>query len=123
SFEMVYTKPLQAQKKALQALQLAQKKGFKQGEASSYSRLGIYYDVVGKFDSAIYCYKKSLQICKSIQYLKGQGAASCNLGLVYLNQNEYTQSLKYLHQAVGIFEITKNYVFLGHCYKDRKSVV
>ena len=118
SVELVYSEPKEALKKANQALNLANKIGFIRGIASSYGRIGIYYDVVGKFDSAIFYYKKALKLHSKIKNKKGIGACYSNLGLTYLNKSDYYNALSHFQAAIKPLEDIKLYLFLGNCYNN-----
>jgi signal transduction histidine kinase len=118
SLEIVYSNPKSALEYAKNALTISKKLKYPQGEASSLSRIGIYFDVIGNFDSAIFFYQKSLEIHQKIKNLKGIGASYSNLGLVYLNKGDYYNSLKYFQSAIKPLTQIKNYQFLGNCYNN-----
>ena len=63
---VVYKNSSEGKSLAFQSIKLAKQIGFKKGEASAYSRMGIVYDVEGDYDSAIYYYNLSLSINKKI---------------------------------------------------------
>ncbi|MEZ4805412.1 MAG: DUF2225 domain-containing protein [Bacteroidia bacterium] len=117
-FDLVYNQTEFAKKSAYEALDISLNINYLYGEIQSYSRLGIVYDVEGNFDSAIFFYNKSLHLSKKHKNLKSEGAALCNIGLLYLNHNQYTESLKNLHAAIKPFEKIKAYQFLGSCYNN-----
>ncbi len=115
---IVYSNPNEGKALAFQSMQLAKKIGFKKGEASAYSRLGIVYDVEGNYDSAIYYYNLSLNINKKIGNKKGIGAAYCNIGLVQFNMNDYSNAIVNLRAAIKPLEEAKEHEFLGNCYNN-----
>lgn len=117
-FNIVYNNPAGAKVIAFQSIELAQSIGYKRGESSAYSRLGIAYDVTGMFDSALYCYNKAITLAKYIGYKKGIGANYCNIGLVYLNTNDYPNALKNLQEAIKPLEEIGEHGFLGNCYNN-----
>ena len=118
SFDLVYNQTELAKKKAFQALQLAKSIPYPFGEAQAYSRIGIVFDVLGKYDSALYYYQRSLKVHVLAKNKKGQGAALCNIGLLYLNLNQYQEALSNLHAAIKPLEEVKAYLFLGNCYNN-----
>ena len=118
AFDLVYNQTDLAKQKAFQALRLAQSLHYKFGEAQAYSRIGIAYDVEGKYDSALSYYTKSLKVHQLSKNKKGQGAALCNIGLLYLNINNYQEALSNLHAAIKPLEEIKEYLFIGNCYNN-----
>ncbi|HEY1047653.1 MAG TPA: sensor histidine kinase [Bacteroidia bacterium] len=117
-FNVVYKDPQKAKLIGFKALNLAQQIGYKKGESSAYSRLGIAYDVTNMYDSAMFCYDKALNISKSIGYKKGIGSAYCNIGLVYLNTNDYPKALNNFHSAIKPLEEAGEHAFLGNVYNN-----
>ncbi|MDP2175900.1 MAG: tetratricopeptide repeat protein [Bacteroidota bacterium] len=118
SLEIVYSNPNEALSYAKKALFISQKLKYRQGEASSLSRIGIYYDVIGKYDSAIIFYQKSLKFQQKTKNLKGIGASYSNLGLAYLNKGDYYNALRFFQAALSPLTSIKNYQFLGNCYNN-----
>jgi tetratricopeptide (TPR) repeat protein len=118
SLEIVYSDPNTALSYAQKALIMSQKLNYLSGEASSLSRIGIYYDVIGNYDSAIMYYQKSLKIHQKIKNQKGIGASLSNLGLTYLNKGDYYKSLKFFQSALIPLKAIRNYQFLGNCYNN-----
>lgn len=118
SIELVYNQPKEALKKAQQALELSSKIKFTRGIASSFGRIGIYYDVIGQYDSAILYYKKSLNLHIKINNKKGIGACYSNLGLTYLNKSDYYNALSHFQAALKPLEDIKLYLFLGSCHNN-----
>jgi signal transduction histidine kinase len=118
SFRMAYKNPREAIKIALNAQKLARQIKYEKGVYSSFVKIGIAYDVIGAYDSAILCYQDALKICTKMNYHKGIGAVNCNIGLVYLNKNDYPKALNYLYKAVKPLEKAKDYTALGNCYNN-----
>lgn len=118
AFELAYNQTALAKQKGFLALHIARAIGFTFGEAQANSRLGIVYDVEGKYDSALHYYKRSLAIHVKNGNKKGQGAALCNLGLLHLNRNRYSEALSSLHAAIKPLEEVNAYQFLGNCYNN-----
>lgn len=118
SYRMAYKNPREALKIALNAQKLARQIKYDKGVYSSFVKLGIAYDVIGAYDSAILFYQEGLKICTKMNYYKGIGAVNCNIGLVYLNQNDYPNALNYLYKAVKPLEKAKDYTALGNCYNN-----
>lgn len=117
-FDMVYNHSALAKQKGFLSLEIAKKIGFLFGEAQANGRLGVVYDVEGKYDSSLYFYKRSLFLYKKGGYKKGEGATLCNLGLLQLNRNNYFEALQYLHAAIKPLESVNELLFLGNCYNN-----
>ena len=118
AFELAYNQNALAKQKGFLALDIARAIGFTFGEAQANSRLGIVYDVEGKYDSALLYYRQSLNIHKKNGNKKGEGAALCNIGLLHLNRNRYLEALSTLHAAIKPLEAVNAFQFLGNCYNN-----
>ncbi|MFM6983897.1 MAG: tetratricopeptide repeat protein [Chitinophagaceae bacterium] len=116
--ELVYTNTSKAKALCFKSMTLAKNIGFKKGEASANSRLGIVYDVEGNYDSAIHYYRIAYGINKKIGNKKGQGAALSNIGLVYLNMNDYGNAISNLRAAIKPLEEAREHEYLGNCYNN-----
>ena len=104
----VYDKPEEAKAYAFQSIALAQKISYDPGLGDAYTRIGIAYDVSGKYDSSIYYYEKALPIYNELNNLKGRGSALNNLGLIYWNMADYERALQYFFDALKDFESIGN---------------
>lgn len=116
--DLVYTNTAKAKALCFRSVNLARTIGFKKGEASANSRLGIAYDVEGQYDSAIHYYRIAYGINKKIGNKKGQGAALSNIGLVYLNMNDYSNAISNLRAAIKPLEEAREHEYLGNCYNN-----
>lgn len=78
---------------------------------------GICYDVLGKYDSALYYYQQALDIP-----LKGNekfvGGVYSNIGLIYWNTDDYVRALQAFNRAIHILEPTNNYAFKSNAYNN-----
>lgn len=73
----------------------------------AYNLQGIYLDVKGNYDSALYCYQKSIQLSAG-KYPNVEGSAYNNIGLVYWNRGYYAEALSYFNKALQLFEKIEN---------------
>ncbi len=117
-FDLVYNQTAQAKQKGFLSLEIAGSIGFLFGEAQANGRLGVVYDVEGKYDSSLFYYKRSLNLYKKGGFKKGEGATLCNMGLLQLNRNNYFEALQYLHAAIKPLEMVNESLFLGNCYNN-----
>lgn len=118
SNELVYDKPQQAKKYAIQAINLAKENNYKAGLADGYNRLGIVFDVSSVYDSSIYFYNKALPIYNEIKNVKGRGSSLNNLGLIYWNRADYDKALQYFFDALQDFETIHNERFTGNALNN-----
>ncbi|MEQ8475862.1 tetratricopeptide repeat protein [Fulvivirga sp.] len=63
-------------------------------EATGYNFKGVFYDRMGKYDSAIEAYDESARLRTSINYEKGAIAAEFNKGFVYEKMGMYDKALE-----------------------------
>jgi two-component system, NarL family, sensor kinase len=91
-----------------EALTLSQKLNFKIGQAKALNTIGIVYDVIGDYDSALYYYNSSLSVSKSIDSKKQIANTLNNIGLVEWNKGEYDKALKNYLSSLNIFESLGN---------------
>jgi signal transduction histidine kinase/Tfp pilus assembly protein PilF len=106
-----------------QALQLAQKTGYKKGEAAALQNLGFCYYLRNNTDDAVTCLDNSLKI--SI-YLNDQyliASANNYFGLVYWKLNDFPKAFNYFRHALSIAksvnyktEMSKSLNYMGLIY-------
>lgn len=125
---LMYDKPQEAKLYAIKAIDLANNINYKPGLGDAFNRLGIVYDISGKYDSSIFFYEKALVVYNDIKNLKGRGSAINNLGLIYWNKADYDKALTYFFDALKDFETIKNDQFtanalnnIGMVYYDIKK--
>lgn len=120
--------PEAAKTYAYQSIALAEDIGYKPGLADAYIRIGIAFDISGKYDSSIYFYEKSLSIYNDLKSARGRGSALNNLGLIYWNMADYDKALYYFFDALKDFEASKQDTYtanalnnIGLVYEDIHS--
>jgi tetratricopeptide (TPR) repeat protein/DNA-binding Xre family transcriptional regulator len=72
------------------------------GEASIWGNLGNAYCSLSKYDQAIKCHKKDLEIVQEINDLNGESTALGNLGADYQILGLYSQAISYYRQQLKI---------------------
>ncbi|WP_299459173.1 tetratricopeptide repeat protein [uncultured Microscilla sp.] len=87
---------------AEQALELAQKIGYKKGEASAYKNIGVTYISQANYTKALEYYFKALKIVESTQDRKSIAWIFNDIGMVYYEQAEYSQALKYFFKGLTL---------------------
>ena len=101
---VVYDKPEEAKQYAQVSINIAKAISYDDGLGDAYNRIGIAYDVSGKYDSSIFFYEKALLIYNRLKNMKGRGSALNNLGLIYWNLADYDKALQYFFDALKDFE-------------------
>jgi len=121
--------PDEGVKYGLQSLDLATKMGWQKAIGISNMLIGMNY-VEGKGDgrTALQYYRKSVDAYERAKFKRGSAAVLCNIGLVYLNQNDNLQALDYFLKALKVDEeegfkdfaanVTGN---IGLIYADQKD--
>lgn len=104
-WELTYVNPQQALQYGQEALTLAEASQNKIGLAGANNRLGIVYDVIGKYDKALEHYNKSLQYSYEINNKKSIASVLNNIGLIYWNLGDYKRALENYFQALRVFEV------------------
>lgn len=95
-------------KKALnygnKALQLSNSSHYEKGRGDSYNMLAGVYDYVGKYDSAMICYNKSLKIRKKLGDSVGVANVYNNIGISFYFRRDYKNALHYYIKAARLRE-------------------
>jgi two-component system, NarL family, sensor kinase len=107
-WEFSYNNPDLALKYGNEALTLAEKLNFKQGLAAANNRVGIVYDVTGKYDKALEHYKTALHYSFLINNQKSIASVLNNIGLIYWNLGDYNRALESYFKSLKVFEEIKN---------------
>ena len=71
-------------------LTLARTMGDRLGEAKASGNLGNTLKVMGKFEEAVICCRRHLEICREHKDRVGEGRALYNLGNVYHAKGKYS---------------------------------
>lgn len=80
---------------AHQAITLAQKIGFKKGEAEAYNNIGYWFTQKGNYPKAIENYLKAIQLAESANYEEGLKRSFNNIAGVYCFLKNYRTSIDY----------------------------
>jgi hypothetical protein len=109
---------VEARRYANEALSLAEKIGFKNGIAKSYSKMGGAYYSLDDYRKALECYQKSLTIDMQMGNKK---AIADNLGCIgnaYNYLSDYPRALEYEQKALKICEQLGDKVLTANCNED-----
>ncbi len=77
-------------------LAIAQKAGWRRGEALLYNDIGNCYRQKGAYPEALDCFLKALRINEESGDQQAYGMVSGNIGTVYLDQRNYPKALEYM---------------------------
>lgn len=104
---------------------LAQKLEWKKGLAKSYSGLGINYSMQSNNSKAEQLFNKALAIYKEIKDKEGISEQLGNLGIVSMNQSNFTAALDFYQQSLKIDDSDSNrarqYGNIGVVYTNLKD--
>ena len=110
-------------KYARQGLALAEKTGYEKGISFSLNNVGSAYYDLGKFNKALDCFEKRLELTTKLKDSVGVAASKDNIAIIYLHQGELQKALEYRKQSNELYEMTGNhgrlangYVWIGNIY-------
>nr|NQU93454.1 tetratricopeptide repeat protein [Bacteroidota bacterium] len=84
-----------------------------QYQSGSYNNIGLIYDQIGKYDSALYFYNKSINIKRTLSDYRGIAESLQNIGVTYLNLNDFTKARDCLQRAYQIADSLSNIFMAG----------
>ncbi|WP_158611965.1 tetratricopeptide repeat protein [Flavobacterium macacae] len=87
--------------------------------AKTYNNFGIYYNIVGNSDSSRFYYRKA--IVRYSNHPLNKAGSIINLAGSYRNSGDYQVSLKYLEEALAIYEQFNNQRGKGIVYGEMAS--
>ncbi len=89
---------------AREAAKLSDQFHFPIGKAKAFNSIGIAYDIIGNYDSALHYYQASLAISKKENNKKQIANTLNNIGLVEWNKGEYGHALNNYLSSLKLFE-------------------
>lgn len=117
-----------AREYALMGLALSDRIHYENGKALHYQMLANSFNVEANNDSALFYYKKALDICISINNKKGIGKQYSNVGTIYYFQGNFVESLSYFLKSLKIQESIRDSVgiasannYIGSIYWYQKA--
>ena len=96
--------------------------------ADYYLYLGQLYSIMGKYEEAIKCYKKNIELGSKLEEPSfSETMAYLSLGGLYSSMGQKENALKYYLEAMektdentSVFIVALNYMTLGHFYLEEK---
>ncbi|MEO9966958.1 MAG: tetratricopeptide repeat protein [Reichenbachiella sp.] len=91
--------------------------GLKRREATAWRRIGASNYVMGRSSELVKSQHEALKIYQEIAYSEGEAYCHNNLGLAYLQINEWSKALDHFQQALGKSNVN-NESFKAICYNN-----
>ncbi len=104
AFALVLSRPDQTEIYARQALEIAQKVGFKTGLADAYKQVGTSFWQRSRFVEAMQAYTTALTISREIGDKSLTSSVLNNIAIVYSRQGKYAEAQSYYFQSLRIAE-------------------
>jgi len=103
-FKYAYSKPAISRELSEIALKKSNTINKKHLITRSLLRKGVYYDIVGKRDSALHLYDTALKIAEKRNDKDAMASVFNNKGLIYWGKENYTEAMNYYLSSFKIFE-------------------
>jgi len=100
SFEGLFVNLKKAASDAAWAARLSQEAGYQKGLGRSFTRLGIYYDLEGKPDSAALFLNLAINVLEKEKDTAELSRAYNNLALVHYTRYDYDKALLYFKKSI-----------------------
>ncbi len=113
----------QAEAKIQEAIALAQKLNFKQGEATAWNGLGVIEDTRGDYKKAIEQYEKALALRQSVGDQRGAAGVLANIGKAYESLGKLPESLSQHRKSLAIYESLGDSVRIARALINISSVL
>jgi len=103
-------------------IKFAHKTEFPIFEAKANNYKGIVFSDMGKYDSAVYYYNKSIVIFKDINNQKGIAANLINIGNTFQLQGEFQNATNYYLKGIAIYEKLQDNFRLSISYGNLATI-
>lgn len=104
AWEISDSEPDVAEVKIREALALARKLGFRQGESTAWNGLGVVEENRGNFKQAIEHYEIAYKIRQSIGDLRGAAGVMANIGIAQESLGDSPSAINTHRESLNIFE-------------------
>ena len=101
-----------------EAMEISQQKNYYKGIGRSSMLIGSIYHGLGKHQEALIYYQKALNAAQQIPSVRGIGIAYTNIGMSYLELNQYDLAIENLIKSIPYLDKAKAYVQQGITYND-----
>jgi len=93
---------------------IAKQKKSNYAYAKAFNAKGVYFDMLGKLDSAYISYNTAIHYSKKAKLLSTEGSAYNNLGLLDWNKGDFYKALKNYNKSLELFEKIENINYQGN---------
>lgn len=101
-----------------EAVRLSTEIGFDRGLAVACNILGVAFDIISEFDSALYYYEKAAHLSRKTGYNVILASALNNKGMVCQSRGDYKKAISVYLDALRIFEKLKDLKGIGNAYNN-----
>jgi len=112
-----------AETKIREAILLAQKLGFKQGEATAWNGLGVLEEIRGNYKGAIANYEKALALRQSLGDRRGASGVLVNLGNAYESLGDLPAAIKRHKESLAAFEALGDTLRMARAHTNISSIL
>lgn len=113
SSELVGIDNEKANEFAKEAWNISKKINNKSMQAWSTQVLAESYDYLGKADSSLMLYEKSIQLKKELKDIDGEAASKIGIGMLYFYQKNLQKAEAYFNEALNLYTIINNEKRMG----------
>lgn len=106
-FKYCYAKPKIARALSQRSIDLSNALDNEYLLTRSYLRHGIYYDIIGKQDSALVSYQKAFDVAESVDDLQAMASVYNNRGLIHWDREDHEKALDNYLKSLKIFKDLK----------------
>jgi len=112
-----------AETKIKEAISLAQKLGFKQGEATAWNGLGVLEEIRGNYKGAIANYEKALALRQSLGDQRGASGVLVNLGNAYESLGDLPAAINRHRESLAAFEALGDTLRMARAHTNISSIL
>lgn len=112
-----------AEAKLKEAIDLAQKLGFKQGEATAWNGFGVLEEIRGNYRKSIEHYEKALALRRQTGDKRGEAGIHTNLGNAYESLGELPTAISQHRESLAIYESIRDTLRMARAFSNISSVL
>lgn len=112
-----------ADTKIREAIEIAQKLGFKKGEATAWNGLGVVEEIRGNYKIAIEHYEKAMAIRKSLGDQRGVAGVLVNLGNAHEAIGEFPAAINRHRESLSTYKTLGDTIRMARAHANISSVL
>lgn len=112
-----------AEVKLKEAIDLAQKFGFKEGEATAWNGFGVLEEIRGNYRKSIEHYEKALALRRQTGDKRGEAGIHTNLGNAYESLGELPTAISQHRESLAIYESIRDTLRMARAFSNISSVL